>query len=83
MSDPLIPDLTDEQCDAALKFAASIGARNSAALTLLGEAFSAAIVECMGPNPSEERIILAIGHAANAVAHGLHARVLLTRETMQ
>lgn len=94
MSDPLIPDLTDDQCDAleveamriadaALKFADSIGARNAAGLTLLGEAFSAAIVECIGPNPSDERMIWAIGHAANSVAQGVTARVLIQKETLQ
>lgn len=94
MSAPLLTDLTDDQCDAleveaihiadeALKFADSIGARNAAGLTLLGEAFAAAIVSCMGPNPSEERMIYAIGHAANSVAQGVTARVLMQKETLQ
>ena len=87
-------ELTDEECDAigieaervardALKWGEGIGTSGSGALTMLGEAYAAAIVSCMGPNPSMEQIVFAIGHAVNSVATNIQAHIAERRGTMQ
>lgn len=87
-------ELTDEECDAigieaarvareALKWGEGIGTGGSGALTMLGEAYAIAIAQCIGPNPTLERVIVAIGNAANGVAACVQAHVATNTETMQ